>query len=138
MHSCLSTPCTFSGSMHHAYARSLPLLCSRPISHDSRAYIRCLAARTKTQCLKLPPEVICEREVDFVDIAYDEVSPKNYKDDEDVRFFQSTKTMRGPLVEGWRDTMSPVMCSYKLVQVSFEVWGLQTKAEDMIHRVSDS
>ncbi|XP_063239159.1 cytoplasmic phosphatidylinositol transfer protein 1 [Bacillus rossius redtenbacheri] len=85
-------------------------------------------------CLNLPPEVVSEREVDYIDIAYDEVSPKNYKEDEDVRFFQSKKTMRGPLVEGWRDTVQPVMCSYKLVRVSFELWGLQSKAEDMTHR----
>lgn len=26
------------------------------------------------------------------------------------------------------------MCSYKLVSVSFEVWGLQTKVEDFVHR----
>ncbi len=26
------------------------------------------------------------------------------------------------------------MCSYKLVSVSFEVWGLQTRVEDYVHR----
>jgi hypothetical protein len=31
--------------------------------------------------------------------------------------------------------MTPIMCSYKIVQVSFEVWGLQTRAEDLIQRV---
>jgi len=85
-------------------------------------------------CLDLEPDTLNEREVEFVDIAYDEVSPKHYKEEEDVRYFQSQKTGRGPLVEGWRDTVMPIMCSYKVVQVSFEVWGLQTRAEDLIHR----
>jgi hypothetical protein len=30
------------------------------------------------------------------------------------------------------------MCSYKLVNASFEVWGMQTKVEDWIHRVGPS
>lgn len=113
------------------------------------------------QCLNLSPEVLAERLVEVVDIAYDEVNPKHYKEEEvnyfvqspgnifsevclnrysrsvqDVRYFQSQKTGRGPLIEGWRDKVLPIMCSYKLVQVSFEVWGLQTKAEEMIQRVS--
>ncbi|XP_049776490.1 cytoplasmic phosphatidylinositol transfer protein 1 [Schistocerca nitens] len=85
-------------------------------------------------CLNLTPEVLAERSIDEIDIAYDEVSPKHYKEEEDLRFFRSQKTGRGPLVEGWRDKTSPIMCSYKLVQVSFEVWGLQTRVEEMIQR----
>ncbi|GLH00383.1 Cytoplasmic phosphatidylinositol transfer protein 1 [Gryllus bimaculatus] len=85
-------------------------------------------------CLDLTPEELNDRTVEYIDIAYDEVSPKHYKEEEDVRFFQSQKTGRGPLVEGWRDHSTPIMCSYKLVQVSFEVWGLQTRAEDLLQR----
>lgn len=40
---------------------------------------------------------------------------------------------RGPLVEGWRDDQ-PIMCSYKLVDASFEVWGFQTRVEDFIQK----
>ena len=29
------------------------------------------------------------------------------------------------------------MCSYKAVKVFFEVWGLQTKVETSVHRVSN-
>jgi len=102
----------------------------------------CISIKTKYEnnngstenCLDLEPDTLNERVVEFVDIAYDEVSPKHYKEEEDVRYFQSQKTGRGPLVEGWRDTVTPIMCSYKMVQVSFEVWGLQTRAEDLIHR----
>jgi hypothetical protein len=34
------------------------------------------------QCLGLEPDPLNEHEVDFVDIAYDEVSPKHYKEEE--------------------------------------------------------
>ncbi|KAJ9597551.1 hypothetical protein L9F63_011609 [Diploptera punctata] len=85
-------------------------------------------------CLNLDPELLIERQVEQLDIAYDEVNPKHYKEEEDVRYFKSEKTGRGPLCEGWQDTTTPIMCSYKMVQVTFEVWGLQTKAEDLIQR----
>ncbi|XP_012272585.1 cytoplasmic phosphatidylinositol transfer protein 1 [Orussus abietinus] len=85
-------------------------------------------------CLGLSPVELAQREVDFIDIAYDEISAKHYKEEEDPKFFQSKVTGRGPLVEGWRDTVQPIMCSYKLVHASFEVWGMQTRVEDYIHR----
>lgn len=88
------------------------------------------------QCLNLTEEQLEAREVDFVDIAYDELNPKHYKEAEDPKFFKSIKTGRGPLIEGWRDDQDPIMCSYKLVDARFEVWGLQTKVEDFIQRVS--
>lgn len=78
------------------------------------------------------PDVLARRIVDEVDIAFDDLT-KHYKREEDPKFFQSTKTKRGPLVEGWRDD-KPIMCSYKVVHASFEVWGFQTRVEDFIHR----
>lgn len=75
---------------------------------------------------------MANRTVDEVDIAFDELV-KHYKREEDPKFFQSTKTNRGPLIEGWRDD-KPIMCSYKVVHASFEVWGFQTRVEDFIHR----
>lgn len=112
------------------------------------------------QCLGLSPIELIHREVDYVDIAYDEISAKHYKEEEvirtdchdivifmiqsdylniillqDPKFFQSKRTGRGPLIEGWRDTVQPIMCSYKLINASFEVWGMQTRVEDFIHRV---
>lgn len=71
--------------------------------------------------------------MDHIDIAFDEVSAKHYREEEDPKFFKSKVTKRGPLMEGWRMTDKPIMCSYKLVNASFEVWGLQTKVEAMIH-----
>ncbi|KAG8543942.1 hypothetical protein GDO81_023333 [Engystomops pustulosus] len=66
-----------------------------------------------------------EREVCFIDIACDE----------DPRSFKSEKTGRGPLRDGWRESHLPIMCSYKLVAVKFEVWGLQTRVEQFVHKV---
>lgn len=54
---------------------------------------------------------------------------------QDLRYFKSEKTSRGMLQEGWRDTQEPIMCSYKLVTVKFEVWGLQTRVEQFVHKV---
>ncbi|XP_015119431.1 cytoplasmic phosphatidylinositol transfer protein 1 isoform X2 [Diachasma alloeum] len=88
-------------------------------------------------CLGITPVELLQRDVDFIDIAYNELSAKHYKEEEDPKFFQSKKTSRGPLVEGWHDTTNPIMCSYKLVDVSFEVWGLQTRVEEFIHKDSN-
>ncbi|XP_017049771.1 cytoplasmic phosphatidylinositol transfer protein 1 [Drosophila ficusphila] len=85
-------------------------------------------------CLDLSEEELKARTVDHLDIAFDEVSAKHYKKEEDPKFYKSAKTNRGPLIEGWRETDKPIMCSYKVVHASFEVWGLQTKVEDFIQR----
>ena len=51
--------------------------------------------------------------------------------------FKSVKTGRGPLTEGWRETDSPVMCSYKLVDVRFDMmYLLQARIEEFVHKVS--
>ncbi|XP_066139866.1 cytoplasmic phosphatidylinositol transfer protein 1 isoform X2 [Euwallacea fornicatus] len=88
---------------------------------------------TSENCLNLSPDQLAERIVEHIDIAYDEVAAKHYKEEEDLRFFKSAKTSRGPLIEGWRTNYQPIMCSYKLVNVYFEVFGLQTKTEEFIH-----
>ncbi|XP_069605273.1 cytoplasmic phosphatidylinositol transfer protein 1 [Ranitomeya imitator] len=76
-----------------------------------------------------------EREVCFIDIACDEVPERYYKESEDPRSFKSEKTGRGLLRDGWRESQQPIMCSYKLVAVKFEVWGLQTRVEQFVHKV---
>ncbi|XP_048465639.1 cytoplasmic phosphatidylinositol transfer protein 1 [Rhincodon typus] len=76
-----------------------------------------------------------DHEVCFLDIAFDEIPDRYYKSTEDLRYFASVKTGRGPLKEGWRNDPSPVMCSYKQVTVKFEVWGLQTRVEQFVQKV---
>ncbi|KAL8163547.1 UNVERIFIED_CONTAM: Cytoplasmic phosphatidylinositol transfer protein 1 [Gekko kuhli] len=75
-----------------------------------------------------------DREVCFIDIACDEIPERYYKESEDPKYFKSEKTGRGLLKEGWRETQQPIMCSYKLVSVKFEVWGLQTRVEQFVHK----
>lgn len=54
---------------------------------------------------------------------------------QDLRSFKSKKTDRGLLQEGWINSQDPIMCSYKLVTVKFEVWGLQSRVEQFVHKV---
>jgi len=87
-------------------------------------------------CLNSTGETLDRRIVDFVDIATDECAPHHYKESEDLSKFCSTRTNRGPLVEGWRDSTKPIMCSYKLVDVRFDmIYLLQGKIEDFVHKV---
>ncbi|XP_063343854.1 cytoplasmic phosphatidylinositol transfer protein 1b isoform X1 [Pelmatolapia mariae] len=76
-----------------------------------------------------PAENVC-----FLDILSDPIPEKHYKESEDLSLWQSSKTGRGPLEKGWRDSHKPVMCSYKRVECSFEVYGFQTRTEEFIHR----
>ncbi|XP_059423561.1 cytoplasmic phosphatidylinositol transfer protein 1-like [Carassius carassius] len=70
----------------------------------------------------------------FLDILSDPIPDKHYKKSEDLSNWVSQKTGRGPLVDGWRNTTKPIMCSYKRVTCSFEVYGFQGRTEDFIHR----
>lgn len=36
----------------------------------------------------------------------------------------------------WEKSVSPVMCCYKLVTVEFKWWGLQTRIEKFIQKVT--
>uniref|UniRef100_A0A3B3Y3L9 Phosphatidylinositol transfer protein N-terminal domain-containing protein n=1 Tax=Poecilia mexicana TaxID=48701 RepID=A0A3B3Y3L9_9TELE len=76
-----------------------------------------------------------EGDVCFLDILTDPIPDKHYKESEDLSLWRSNKTNRGPLEKGWRDNHSPIMCSYKRVQCSFEVYGFQTRTEDFLHRI---
>ncbi|CAL8290337.1 unnamed protein product [Merluccius merluccius] len=72
--------------------------------------------------------------VSFLDILSDPIPEKHYKESEDLSLWYSNKTDRGPLQEGWRSQATPIMCSYKRVSCSFEVYGFQGRTEDFIHK----
>ncbi|XP_078143379.1 cytoplasmic phosphatidylinositol transfer protein 1b [Centroberyx gerrardi] len=72
--------------------------------------------------------------VSFLDILSDPIPEKHYKEPEDLSRWQSSKTGRGPLEDGWREDTKPIMCSYKRVQCSFEVYGFQGRTEEFIHK----
>ncbi|XP_067083887.1 phosphatidylinositol transfer protein beta isoform isoform X1 [Osmerus mordax] len=89
---------------------------------------------------KLDPATWKSVEVVPIDIADGEqVSPEDYKQEEDPALFKSSKTGRGPLGPNWKKELAvktdcPRMCAYKLVTVKFKWWGLQTKVESFIHK----
>ena len=90
-------------------------------------------------CLNQSQEVLDQRTVDLVDIALDQCAPHHYKEEEDLLKFQSLKTSRGPLCEGWMEDTQPIMCSYKLVDVRFELMSLlQNRVEEFVHKVTHS
>ena len=89
-------------------------------------------------CLNQSQEVLDQRTVDLVDIALDQCAPHHYKEEEDLLKFQSVKTSRGPLCEGWMEDTQPIMCSYKLVDVRFELMSLlQNRVEEFVHKVTE-
>ncbi|KAG1957539.1 phosphatidylinositol transfer protein beta isoform-like [Pimephales promelas] len=79
-------------------------------------------------------------EVTPIDIAdKEQVSPGDYKVDEDPAIFKSVKTGRGPLGPNWMNELvnnpdCPRMCAYKLVTVKFKWWGLQNRIESFLHK----
>ncbi|KAJ8354914.1 hypothetical protein SKAU_G00224810 [Synaphobranchus kaupii] len=72
--------------------------------------------------------------VSHIDILTDPYPEKHYKQSEDLSIWKSKKTGRGPLVAEWRNDSEPIMCSYKRVQCSFGVYGLQGRTEEFIHK----
>ncbi|RXI04520.1 hypothetical protein DVH24_038794 [Malus domestica] len=75
---------------------------------------------------------LATRDVETVDIAS---SARDYwshivgTNNTDFSQFTSTKTGRGPLLEGWQDTSDPVMTAYKLVTIDAPYWGFGNKLE---------
>lgn len=90
---------------------------------------------SQENCLCLEEEELKQREVDYIDILTDPVDEDQYKEEEDLSLFKSEKTDRGPLQEGWREKTETIMCCYKLVDVSFGVFGLQTAVENCAHQM---
>lgn len=81
----------------------------------------------------LSPEELEKRRIVWLDIANDKVAD-NPLEREPALYF-SDKTGRGRLQGKWWESCDPVMCCYKLVTIKFQVFGLQTRAEDIIMRV---
>eukprot|EP01119_Soliformovum_irregulare_P011860 TRINITY_DN3020_c0_g1_i1.p1 TRINITY_DN3020_c0_g1~~TRINITY_DN3020_c0_g1_i1.p1 ORF type:complete len:276 (+),score=75.34 TRINITY_DN3020_c0_g1_i1:51-878(+) len=82
----------------------------------------------------LKAEDLAQRQVEFVDIANEQVDPAYYKKEEDPTLYHSEKGNRGPLAKDWTKTQTPRMCIYKITYVEFKMWGVQTKAEQWIQK----
>jgi len=85
--------------------------------------------------LKMNPNDLKKREVIMVDVAHDPIDQKDYKREEDPKFYHSEKTDRGPLKGDWIKTCQPVMTCYKLVSIEFKWWGLQNRIENFIQQI---
>jgi len=84
--------------------------------------------------LRLSDQQLQQRTVDTLDIAFDEIDPSKYKEEEDPTLYVSKKTGRGKLERGWNETVTPVMTSYKYCTVEFRYWGFQSRVESFIHK----
>ncbi|KAG6550194.1 hypothetical protein Mapa_008153 [Marchantia paleacea] len=85
---------------------------------------------TTENALNLDPKTVKKRQVEYIDIAMDQV--ENYVEEEDPSLFSSKKTGRGPLKEGWSQKCEPVMCAYKCVTVDVPYWGFGSRIEKFI------
>ncbi|BBN19116.1 hypothetical protein MPTK1_8g08010 [Marchantia polymorpha subsp. ruderalis] len=87
---------------------------------------------TSDNALGLDPKTLKKRQVEYIDIATDQV--ENYVEDEDPTKFKSQRTGRGPLQEGWSEKCEPVMCAYKCVTVDVPYWGFGSRIEKFISK----
>lgn len=81
----------------------------------------------------LSSDELQQRKVIWLDIAGDKID--NIPPEREPKDFLSEKTARGKLAGQWWADHAPVMCCYKLVTIKFQVFGLQTRVEDIIMRV---
>eukprot|EP00002_Diphylleia_rotans_P035588 TRINITY_DN7780_c0_g5_i1.p1 TRINITY_DN7780_c0_g5~~TRINITY_DN7780_c0_g5_i1.p1 ORF type:complete len:763 (-),score=148.72 TRINITY_DN7780_c0_g5_i1:184-2472(-) len=84
----------------------------------------------------LDADTLKKRTVERIDIAYDDVSHMHIEPGCDPVQFKSKKTGRGQFRPDWQQTVSPMMCSYKLCNVEFNYWGFQSKVEQFIHQLA--
>jgi hypothetical protein len=84
----------------------------------------------------LSEDELVQRRIVWVDIAADKVN--DIKPNREPANFYSQKTGRGRLAGEWWKDHDPIMCCYKLVTIKFQVFGLQTRIEDIIMRVCNA
>lgn len=80
----------------------------------------------------LNKEQLASRQVEIIDIASAATDYWSYivgRDSIDMTEFQSERTGRGPLLEGWQESCKPVMTAYKLVTVDAPYWGFGSQLE---------
>ncbi|CAN1249477.1 Phosphatidylinositol transfer protein 1 [Linum perenne] len=83
----------------------------------------------------LNKEQLAARVVEIVDIASAARDYWSYivgSNNTDFSTFKSTRTGRGPLLEGWQSKSNPVMTAYKLVIVDAPYWGFGYRLEQAL------
>ncbi|KAK6144494.1 hypothetical protein DH2020_021314 [Rehmannia glutinosa] len=93
------------------------------------------AYRDVNQVLGLTKEQLAVRQVEMLDIATDTSDYWSYVvgcSNIDFSQFQSARTGRGPLLDGWQDQCNPVMTAYKLVTIDAPYWGFGSRLEQAL------
>ncbi|KAB2012812.1 hypothetical protein ES319_D09G116100v1 [Gossypium barbadense] len=83
----------------------------------------------------LNEEQLATRQVEIIDIASAETDYWSYaigSSSFDFSKFKSTKSGRGPLLDGWQDNYRPVMTAYKLVTIDAPYWGFGYRLEQAL------
>ncbi|TYJ18306.1 hypothetical protein E1A91_A09G114700v1 [Gossypium mustelinum] len=83
----------------------------------------------------LNEEQLAARQVEIIDIASAETDYWSYaigSSSFDFPKFKSTKSGRGPLLDGWQDNCRPVMTAYKLVTIDAPYWGFGYRLEQAL------
>jgi len=83
----------------------------------------------------LSEEQLAAREVEYIDIVSSEKNYWSYlvgNNNDDFTNFKSSRTGRGPLLEGWQNRCDPVVTAYKLVTVDAPYWGFGYRLEQAL------
>ncbi|KAG6432831.1 hypothetical protein SASPL_104419 [Salvia splendens] len=83
----------------------------------------------------LTKEQLATRQVETLAIASDTRDYWSYiigASNFDFSQFQSARTGRGPLLDGWQEQCDPVMTAYKLVTIDVPYWGFGSKLEQAL------
>ncbi|KAL3850755.1 hypothetical protein ACJIZ3_012637 [Penstemon smallii] len=80
----------------------------------------------------LTKEQLAIRQLEMMNIASDTSDYWSYvvgSSSIDFSQFQSSRTGRGPLLDGWQEQCDPVMTAYKLVTIDAPYWGFGSRLE---------
>ncbi|KAL1544156.1 phosphatidylinositol transfer protein 2-like [Salvia divinorum] len=83
----------------------------------------------------LTKEQLATRQVETLDIASNSSDYWSYiigASNFDFSQFQSARTARGPLLDGWQEQCDPVMTAYKLVTIDVPYWGFGSKLQQAL------
>ncbi|KAK3011762.1 hypothetical protein RJ639_012428, partial [Escallonia herrerae] len=83
----------------------------------------------------LNKEQLAARQVETIDIASAARDYWSYvigSNNVNMSTFQSARTRRGPLLEGWQDSCNPVVTAYKLVTIDAPYWGFGSRLEQAL------
>ena len=77
----------------------------------------------------LSGERLAKRVIDKINIVNEPTRPDDYKEEYDPK-----KYAHGALNENWQESSPVLMTSCKLVELTFNWWGLQTNVESIIKK----